>query len=209
MKRSTLLHSILWIGIVAAMSGCASAGIPTGHWAGRGTYVDYEAGLTKDKPEATTQRSQQGAYETHLTIAKGMAFGRDAMMMNIVSKHGHMLTVQGDETALNILLVKLETLSNGSVLYALFDGSKVKFDEGSAMQALPANTVASATAIPTSRGTVLQIHYDNLLPGMCFSDTFVFDGHALTKTGTLKQVETKDPTQKLTEVHWVEQLQPR
>jgi hypothetical protein len=198
----------LWA--VVLLTGCASppVTIPTGEWIGEGTYVDYEAVLAADAP-AARQRSKDHRYETTLKIAKARAFGREVMVVDVHSKRGPLFNVPGEETKAKAVLVPLETLDNGAVLYATLDAKTAEAPENREA-ALPPKTIAQATSTQTPNGLVLQLHYMGTGGGemRCFIDTFHFQADGVLKTGTLDTLSGPADERKVAKVWWVERLRP-
>jgi len=207
MSRPTLLVCVLFASSFLALTGCGAgaAAIPLGEWKGTGTYVDYEAALAKDQPVALEQQARDKEYETTLSIRETKALGRDALVFAIHSKRGKLLNVGGEETKGEITLVKLKELKEGSGLYAVLTSGT---GEAPKAEADPARAIASATAIHSPRGLVVQVYYGRPTPNdpSCFTDTFHFLGDKVIKTGSFFTIQTTGAKQKLIKVWWVEEL---
>ena len=209
MKSPAVLSYAAMAACISGLAGCATpAGIPTGNWSGRGTYVDYEGVLAGDG-QVPKERAKSRTYETMLSIRKARAFGREALLFYIHSKRGELFNVGGQETTMQWLLVKLRTLENGSTLYAVFDRGGVK--SAKAATDLPPKTLAQATSIPTARGVILQLYYHR--PGQessVFTDTFYFLPGHIIKTGTYGYAtgSAQGDKRKLVCVWWAEELHP-
>jgi hypothetical protein len=204
--------SLVLIGLLGvACAGCAPGltAIPTGQWTGSGTYVDYQADRKEvGKAEA---RAMSAVYPTSLGIKEGDLYGRRALFVDVRSKRGKLMTIEGQESHVAFTLVKVETLADGSSLYALVEFefnpsaeervSKKDFDDRI--------QVASAVCFRRERGLVLQVNY--VMPTtnepVCFWDTFIFEGGTVRKVGRVVQVRGKEPTENVAAVDWVEELQ--
>lgn len=219
MIQEKRLSAWLIILLLAGSLGCQAGldNIPTGRWVGQGTYVDYEASGNKGAPAPTEQRARDLVYPTSLTITKENIFGREAYVFEIRSQRGKLMNNTDTETHILMALVKLETLENGSTLYALADW-KYKPSENNKWDENNFNTlgkIASASCIRSPRGLFLQLYY--MFPGagsdIGFTDTFQFEAGRLLKTGSI--VETKKlkseqvgaaEKEQLMMVNWVEDL---
>ncbi len=195
---------------IQLVGGCgpAPAEIPVGEWAGRGTYVDYEAISVKGKQADTKQRAKDGSYETRLKITRARAYGREATVLEIHSGPRQLFNVEGEETSSVAVLVKLDTLDNGSILYAVYTekAAALQPSEPREPSALPPGTLALATCIRSGRGPVLQVYYWTPERSLSFIDTFHFETDRVVKTGRFTDTRTSGSEEKLIEVYWVEEL---
>jgi hypothetical protein len=197
--------------------------IPTGEWAGKGTFVECRLHLD-DNGEAGTQEAatDRADYVTTLTIDREKVFGHDALVFEILSKRGQVLDSDDTETHLRLAFVELETLANGTTLYALADA---KYNPD-ADEAWTESTVhdriqfTSATCVRDTCGLVLQVHYALPVGSSigAWQDTFRFVPGRVLKTGTFvttseppdatEEDEEKESMHDVAFVHWVEELRP-
>jgi hypothetical protein len=194
-----------------ACTGCnpALTAIPTGEWAGRGTYVEYEAHRGPEKK--IESRSKSASYATSLKISEGDLYGQRVLFFEILSKRGKLATVEGDETHITLILVKLELVANGPTLYPLVD---FQFNPSSSQQVSKEDfdqksQIASAVCFRHGRGIVLQVNYT--MPTSdeptCFWDTFIFEGATVRKIGRAVQDKGSPPRPgDVTSIDWVEDL---
>ena len=212
MNRSTMLLAVLLASSLMTFAGCGASleQIPVGEWQGVGTYVDYEATLVKGKPVASDSQARSRTYETTLKITKTEALGRDAWLLAVHSKRGELLNIPGEETKGEITLVELEKLDNGGVLYAVVgDGMPDSPAAGAGAEAASAaGAIASATAVRTSGGLVLEVYYNRPQPDkpVCFTDTFHFRRDGVIKTGAITELRIAGGQDKLMKVCWAEEL---
>lgn len=185
--------------------------IPTGDWAGQGTYVDYEARLASDQMTVAQEKAKDARYETTLTITEQEPFGTPALVFEIHSKRGKLMNISGEETNLRFALVKLRTLDTGATLYAVADlpDRPSEDQQGSEDQFRRELTLARASHSRVGNATVLQVYY--LLPGkgesMTWTDTFMFAGNKILKTGRVaKAMEKGGKVEKMCKVYWTEEL---
>jgi hypothetical protein len=210
LPRPTSLLLILGT-LCLACAGCTPAltAIPTGEWAGTGTYVEYQA---IRKGERTTEsRSKSATYATTLRITEGDLYGKHALFFDILSKRGEMINAPGTESHVTFALVKLDTLAEGPTLYALVNPqlnpsseqqvSKEDFTEQT--------QVAAAVCFRQGCGIVVQVNY--LMPTgkepVCFWDAFTFQSCGVHKTGRMVQIKGEETEQQtLGSIDWVEEL---
>ncbi len=203
---------LLLLGLLClACSGCnpALSAIPTGQWAGTGTYVEYEA---RRRGEGKIEsRSKSADYATSLKTTEGELYGKRALFLDVLSKRGKLMNVEGDESHVTFILVKVETLASGSTLYALVD---FQFNASSSQQVSredfdEKSQIASAVCMRQGRSIVLTVNYavPTAEDPMCFWDTFTFEGGTVRKTGRVLQVKGGEPLpQDVVIIDWVEEL---
>jgi len=203
-NRAILSHSAVAL-LLTALAGCGvPTEIPAGNWAGQGIYVDYE-GILSEKQPTPKERAKSNTYETTLKITKMRAFGRDALRFMIHSKSSNLFNGPSEDVKIDVVLVSLRTLPNGSTLYAAFSPKDV--EPAKADSPLPSRTLPRATSTRTDGGVVLQLRYNPPHDDAPFTDTFHFLPTGVLKTGSFTTY-SGDDKKKLVRVWWVEELRP-
>jgi hypothetical protein len=178
-----------------SITPASQAGLPTGRWAGEGTFVYEEWKAGEGSPAATKPAGQDEisrSYPTTLSIRPGELGGHPVILMEIESDRGAIPDL-GTKTLLKAALVEAKRVSATTVLYRLVGmvvnpdpNESLTFDE----QAPP--YAASAT---TNHGvTTFQIDYSNN-----FTDVFRFRGPELDKAGSYYREDEGL-------IHWTEHL---
>jgi len=186
----------------ALLAGCHAppTGVPTGQWRGQGIYVDCEA-FPAGTPAATTQRVQARRYDTMLTIEEGTVAGHEGLLVEIISRRGTLMNLGNTETRLRFGLIEMDRLPGGHAIYAAVEADAADS---------PRRNFASASAVQTRDGVVLQVCYS--LPTeqahQCFADTFEFLADRVVKTGRMIWTGKEHGAEKLMSVYWVESLHP-
>jgi len=204
--------------VFAAASGCTPGltAIPLGEWAGRGTVIDCQTTAMGEGSDAGLRRkSMDGTYETRLSITKQRLFGHDALVFEIRSNRGKLLSMDDTETHIRMALVELEKLGNGATLYGLADwkyrpGPDDTWSEEHFRQRVG---FPAASCLRTGSGLVLQVHY--IVPGkddaLSFKDTFQFERGRVIKTGSVVSREANGEGKKAGSpdfgaIYWSEEL---
>jgi hypothetical protein len=201
-----------------SVAGCASAprSIPTGEWAGKGTYVEYEAIRKKGSDAAPTARSKDGLYDTTLKIRRDKLVGHDVVMVDICSKRGKMMNLDDAQTQIGLILAPAGRLANGGELYAVIDWqygkpAKTEWKQADFEQRLK---TVRASYLSSGASAVLQVYY--IVPSKgdlaSFTDTFLFEGNRVRKIGSIGGIQDVDNSgkpenEKLQAAYWSEDLQ--
>lgn len=166
----------------------------------------------------TPQGRQQGripieehGYATSLKISEGDLYGKRALFFDILSKRGKLINMEDEESHVTFILVKVDTLDNGSILYALVD---FQFNPSSSEQVRredfdQKSQIASVVCFQQGPSIVLEVNYTMPTSDepMCFWDTFTFEGRRVRKTGRVVQVKGEESrSQDVMAIDWVEEL---
>jgi hypothetical protein len=190
-----------------ALLGCQAtpprAELTPGSWRGTGTFVaaqwDTPSNSGNLAPAIEAARAQP--YDTTLKITAIPDSSPPALRFEIISRRGKLLergTEQaGDITHLVLTLQETQRLSDDAVIYALTAAEATLQSDNSPEDADTPATPLDATGLRAAGRLVLQIRYSD-----GFTDTFLFDGDDLVKTGAYWAAGDESG---LT-VHWIETL---
>jgi len=169
--------------VLSALSaGCSQqrAGIPFGHWQGRGTFVYCTWKESEEATQPAAPKAYQRDYDTILSIRPAKLDGQDVVELEIVSKRGRFDEDDDqDQTHLLFAVEKVKELSDSTALYRTvafrYDPKPddlLSRDQG--------DQEVSATCMTSGGACIFRITYDD-----DFSDVFRFQGNRLEKSGIL------------------------
>lgn len=181
-----------------ASAGCASlkpARLPMGEWRGEGLYV-YEtrpAGGDGSKLISTSNR-----YPTSLSIQRGKLGDRDAIYVEVISRHQD-IGILKDNVHLRMALEEAKRLSDDAVLYRVL---AMTFNPDEELKPPAQDQPLVASCLRDGSAVVFQVVYPQAT-GM--SECYRFQGGRVHKSGTIYAPEGHDGDE-IGLIQWTESL---